>query len=66
MIKTWITRRDANVRDSHQSIDGQKRGIDEPFIAPSGALLLTPGDTSLGAAAAEVVNCRCFVDYSVA
>ena len=65
MIKTWITRRDVDVRDSHESIDDQKRGLDEPFVAPSGALLLTPGDTSLGATAGEVVNCRCFVDYSV-
>ena len=63
--RTWISRRDSKVRDTHDAIDGQKRGLDEPFKSPSGDELMTPGDTSLGAGAAEVVNCRCFVDYSV-
>lgn len=55
-------------RDWHIEMDGMTvQGLDTPFITPRGARLMYPCDTSLGAGAAEVVNCRCMqtilIDY---
>ncbi len=50
--KTWISSRDANVRESHQ-IDGESIGLDGTFSNG----LEYPGDPSGGAE--EVCNCRC-------
>lgn len=55
----WDSAGDSRTRDAHLSMDGQKKRIGDPFISPSGALLMHPGDTSLGAPAEEVVHCRC-------
>lgn len=63
--KYWITALDERVRDSHR-IHGQTRRIDEPFELVSGALLMYPGDTSLGADVSEIINCRCVVGYRTA
>lgn len=49
----WVTARDEAVRESHQSLDGQKRAIGETF----GNGLEYPGDPA--GDAGEVVNCRC-------
>lgn len=62
---TWHTAGDKRVRDSHEGMDGQKVGWKQPFRSPSGALLLHPGDTSLGAGPAEVCNCRCWRELKV-
>lgn len=62
--KTWQTTLDGRERPSHNALHGQTVPIDEPFTSPSGAQLMFPGDTSLGAGAAEVVNCRCAVVYN--
>ena len=56
LIRQWHTARDERVRETHVAADGQKRGINEPFLV-GGAELRYPGD-SLGPAR-EVVNCRC-------
>jgi hypothetical protein len=40
-------------------MDGQERGLNEPFDSPSGAQLMYPGDPD--APAEEVINCRCAV-----
>lgn len=49
-------------RHSHNAMDGQKVGLDEPFQSPDTlALLMFPGDVSLGAPASEIVSCRCRV-----
>lgn len=61
--KTWNTILDGRERESHHHMDGQTVGIDEPFVSPSGARLLYPGDTSMGAPASEIINCRCSVTY---
>ena len=45
-------------RDTHAAADGQRRKLDEPFEV-GGARLMRPGDSSLGAPAREVVECRC-------
>lgn len=63
--RVWDSAGDKRVRWSHSKLDGQIVGINEPFVAPSGARLMFPGDTSLGAGADEVVNCRCRVRMEV-
>jgi len=57
-IRRWTTMGDGKVRESHQQVDGQERGLDEPFDLPGGKLRW-PGDNGLGASLAETINCRC-------
>lgn len=65
--KEWDSTGDNRVRESHREMDGQKRGFNDPFNAPSGAQLMFPHDTSLGAPAKETIRCRCYyavrIDY---
>lgn len=61
VTREWDSAGDNRVRPSHQAMDGQKVGLNEPFVTPDGEKLMHPGDTSLGADASEVVNCRCRV-----
>ncbi len=56
--KTWTSILDNVVRDAHFEADGQIRNITEAFEV-GGELLMNPGDTSLGASAGNVINCRC-------
>ncbi len=60
LIKEWRSLRDKKVRFTHSNhggMDGQKVGIDEQFISPSGARLNHPHDSS--APISETANCRC-------
>lgn len=62
---------DGRTRDTHLDMDDQVvSGLRDPFVSSSGARLMHPGDTSLGAPAEEVINCRCyeeiFIDYVAA
>lgn len=59
------TSRTKPTRDTHIDLDGQKQPHGQPFISSSGAMLMHPGDTSLGAPAEEVVQCRCYKSISV-
>lgn len=60
IVRDWHTIEDGRERDTHGAMNGQSvRGLDAPFISPSGAMLLHPGDTSLGAPVEEVIVCRC-------
>lgn len=63
--KTWHSMGDDKVRftHTHSSLDGQTVPIDQPFVSISGARLLRPHDTSLGAPLSETVNCRCRVTF---
>lgn len=63
--KYWSTTRDGRTRDTHAAMQGQEVGIDEPFVSPSGAQLMYPGDSSLGAGPAEVIQCRCYHGYRI-
>ena len=59
--KVWASSRDVRVRDSHRGgtgADGQTRDMDKPFNLPGGSLMF-PGDSSLGASGAEIIQCRC-------
>lgn len=59
VVQTWRATQDERTRDTHAAMDGQQRSKGDPFVSPSGARLLYPGDRSLGAPASEIVNCRC-------
>lgn len=57
--KTWLTTRDTRARDAHLSIDGETIDIDAAFVLSTGSRLMFPADSSLGAAAGDVIECRC-------
>lgn len=59
--RVWDTAGDNHVRSSHRAMDGQRVGLDEPFVTPRGERLMHPGDTTLGASAQETIACRCRV-----
>ncbi len=63
LIRTWFTARDSRVRDSHVSMNGQVRGLNESFLSGSGSRLEFPGDPR--APASEVVQCRCVVATTI-
>jgi len=69
VVRHWDSAGDSRVRWTHKAMDAKYQaqgvGMDEPFISPSGARMLFPGDTSLGAPADEVVMCRCRVRLRV-
>ena len=56
--KTWWTARDKDVRASHREVHGMTVAFNDPFPV-GGSLMMFPGDTSMGAGAEEIVNCRC-------
>lgn len=61
-FKTWVTFGDNKVRPSHKAVDGTRIPIDEAFTV-GGSKLMFPNDTSLGADAEEIVNCRCTLRF---
>lgn len=63
--RVWRDVGDLRVRHTHRLLDGDTVGLNEPFRSPSGALMMYPGDTSLGAPASETIACRCDVNYRV-
>lgn len=60
--KRWKTFGDEKVRETHNEVNGETIPIQQPFIV-GGYRMMFPGDTSFGAPAQEVVNCRCTVQY---
>lgn len=62
MGKRWNAILDSRTRPAHSLADGQERNINRPFIV-DGQRMMRPGDTSLGASAGNVINCRCSADY---
>jgi hypothetical protein len=63
MERIWNTAADERVRGSHRPMNGQERGIDEPFESGLGNQLRYPGDEN--APAEEVINCRCVVSVRI-
>jgi len=58
-LKTWLTSRDENVRDSHRAAEARYAegiALDVPFYV-GGDLLMHPGDPA--GSAAQIINCRC-------
>lgn len=64
--KVWDSTGDNRVRPAHRELDGVTVGFDEPFVSPvTGARMMHPGDTTLGAGGQDVIACRCKVRYKV-
>jgi len=63
--RTWRDSADLRVRHTHHVLSGQTVALRDPFVSPSGARMLFPGDTSLGAPASETIGCRCDVNYRI-
>lgn len=61
--RVWLATHDKRTRDTHADMDGQEVGFNEPFVSPSGARLMYPGDPN--APANETINCRCVVTYVI-
>nr|DAP89272.1 MAG TPA: minor capsid component [Caudoviricetes sp.] len=60
--KKWIDVGDKRERKTHLEVGGTILPINEPFSVGD-SLLQFPKDTSLGASADEIVNCRCSIQY---
>jgi uncharacterized protein with gpF-like domain len=60
--KQWLATPDNRTRDAHRFADGQEQELTEPYNV-GGYSLMYPGDSSLGASADMVVNCRCVSTY---
>lgn len=60
--KTWITLKDNKVRHTHFLADGETIGIYDLFEIGSSKMAY-PKDSSHGAKAREIVNCRCSLRY---
>ena len=60
--RRWDATGDDRTRLSHLAMHDQKvTGLSAPFVSPiTGARMMFPGDTSLGAPAEELIQCRCF------
>ena len=56
--KQWCISGLGNTRDTHELMDGVEVDQYEPFVLAGGNLMY-PHDTSLGAAASEIINCAC-------
>lgn len=63
--RVWNSTLDARNRDDHVAMHNQKVGLDDPFIAPDGSKLMSPADSGLGASAAQIINCRCYMSVEV-
>lgn len=63
LMRTWVTARDDRVRDSHQALDGQVRGLDEVWQGATGSLRF-PGDPA--APVSETAQCRCVLTTRLA
>jgi hypothetical protein len=61
--RIWRSASDQRVRDTHSVMNGQKRGLNEPFVSPNGARLMFPGDPN--APAGEIINCRCVLEPAI-
>lgn len=63
--RTWFNKGDDRVRGKHRPPDGQVRLVGIPFDV-AGDVLMYPGDSSLGAAADNVLGCRCSAVFNTA
>jgi uncharacterized protein with gpF-like domain len=58
--KIWLATEDSKTRPAHSAADGQKVGMNEPFVV-DGESLQYPGDPA--GSASNVVSCRCTQIY---
>lgn len=64
LVRTWHHTSSGHPRATHAEMNGQERGIGEPFTSGSGATLLYPGDPD--APPGDTINCRCCVSIELA
>lgn len=57
LLRKWNPAKDDRVRNSHEQMRGQLRGMEEPFISGLGNLLMYPTDPE--APADDTIQCRC-------
>lgn len=62
--RVWLSSMDDRTRDTHSFMDGIAVKGDESFDV-NGSEMMFPGDSSLGADAAEIINCRCVETFEV-
>lgn len=61
VTRVWKATTDERVRHDHRAMNNiEVVGLDTPFTLPDGSQMLFPGDSSLGAPASQLINCRCF------
>lgn len=62
--KTWKSARQDRTRPGHRKASGQTVAFDEPFLIENGngelEEMMYPGDSSRGASASNVIQCRCW------
>ena len=60
VTRVWTAASDERTRPDHAAMDGvEVDGVDTPFVLPDGSRMAYPGDTSMGAPAAQTIQCRC-------
>jgi hypothetical protein len=65
IVRTWVATGDARTRDSHVFMHGETlRGVYSVWNV-RGNFMHYPADVSLGAAADQTINCRCFEQFKV-
>ena len=62
MLKVWDATLDSKTRNSHQSLDGKKIGVNDYFNSSIGGHGLVPGSLGL---AEDDINCRCAIRYEI-
>jgi hypothetical protein len=65
VTKTWDATGDKRTRPSHMALDGTTIPFGQPFVFSDGTQAMHPGDSSLGASAAEIIQCRCRMRINV-
>lgn len=66
ITREWDATLDKRTRPEHAAMDGEKiDGLDEAWVLPDGSRMMTPGDSSLGASAGQIINCRCYENIRV-
>lgn len=60
--KKWVDIRDRRERKTHRVVGGTVKPIDEPFLVGD-SIMNFPRDSSFGASANEIINCRCSIKY---
>lgn len=65
VVKTWRAASDGRTRDTHVALNGKSVRMSAPFVSPSGAHLMFPRDSSLGAPASETIACRCRLNHAI-
>lgn len=64
MTKSWLAWIDDKTRTGHAEYNGETTSMDEPYVI-DGDQMMYPGDSTLGAGAGNLVNCRCTETYQV-